>query len=226
MMQYSKKALENLQNSLQNREDFLPFDFLGRSLSYNPYMPRALVSDFAREGKIAKKSFALSAFEYDKLAFVVNLDTQFVRVDFSSLYEVGPVTTDVFDCVTQLRRYSEKFIIHNDIFLSQYQILESCIYGSDCVILDPQILGKELAGMCEFATRLALIPIVKISSLEDIKSAIFAKAQIFYIVSDFSNLISSIPNSKIILSDLSPTITTLDEKNSYGVDMFFIHTTF
>lgn len=223
-MQYSEKTLENIQNSLQAREDFLPFDFLGRSLSYNPYMPRALVSDFAREGKIAKKSFALNAFDYDKLAFVVNLDTQFVRVDFDSLYELGPVTTDVFDCLTQLRRYSDKLIIHNDIFLSQYQILESCIYGGDCVVLDPQILGKELANMCEFATRLAMIPIVKISSLEDIKSAIFAKAQVFYIVSDFSNLISSVPNSKIILSDCSAAITTLDEKNSYGVDMFFVHT--
>lgn len=223
-MQYSEKTLENLHKSLQAREDFLPFDFLGRSLSYNPYMPRALVSDFAREGKIAKKCFALSAFDYDKLAFVANLDTQFVRVDFSSLYEMSPVSTDVFDCLTQLRRYSEKLIIHNDIFLSQYQILESCIYGSDCIVLDPQILSKELASMCEFATRLALIPIVKISSLEDIKAAIFAKAQIFYIVSDFSNLIGSIPNSKMILSDLPPAITTLDEKNSYGVDMFFVHT--
>lgn len=222
-MQYCKKTLENLQNSLQAREDFLPFDFLGRSLSYNPYMPRALVGDFAREGKIAKKCSALNAFEYDKLAFVANLDTQFIRVDFSSLYELGPVTTDVFDCITQLRRYSEKLIIHNDIFLSQYQILESCIYGSDCVVLDPQILGKELASMCEFATRLALIPIVKVSSIEDIKSAIFAKAQIFYIVSDFSNFIGSIPNSKIILSDLPLDMTTLDEKNSYGVDMFFVH---
>lgn len=222
-MQYSQKTLSNVQKGLQDREDFLPFDFLGRSLSYNPYMPRAVGKDFAREGDVAKKCLALDAFDSSKLAFVANLDTEVVSVDFTPLYEEGPITSDAFDCLTALRRYSKKLIIHNDIFLSQYQILESCIYGSDCVVLDPEILGKELSGMCEFATRLALIPIVKISSLKDIKAAIFAKAEIFYIVGDFSDLIGSIPNSKVILADLPPHIAIPDKENSYGVDMFFVH---
>ncbi|MDO7252306.1 hypothetical protein [Helicobacter cappadocius] len=221
-MQYSQKSFENLKKSLKNREEFLPFDFLGRSLSYNPYMPRALIEDFKRDGKIAKKCFALPAFGYDNLAFAASLNSEVIRVDFSSLYEDNILGADAFDCLTQLRRYSEKIIIHNDIFLNQYQVLESCIYGSDCVVFDAGILAKELSKMCEFATRLGLVPIVKISSLRDIKMAIFARAQILYIAQDFSNLIASIPNSKIVLCDLSAEVSELDEKNSYGVDMFFV----
>ncbi|WP_257874278.1 hypothetical protein [Helicobacter sp. 13S00482-2] len=222
MMHYSLKTFENLKKSIQRREGLLPFDFLGRTLAYNPYVPRALVSDLARDGKIAKKCFNYPAFSYERLSFVIDLDSEFIMVDFRTTYEENILGAGDFDCLTQLRRYSQKFIIHNDIFLNEYQILESCIYGSDCIVLDAEILGKDLASMCEFAIRLALIPIVKITSLKNLKSAIFAKAQVFYITQDFSNLIASVPNSKIILCDLPSDVSELDEKSSYGVDMFFV----
>ncbi|WP_180675710.1 indole-3-glycerol phosphate synthase [Helicobacter sp. 11S03491-1] len=202
----------------------MSFDLLGRSLSYNPYIPRAQAHDFARKKNelIAKKAIISPPLVEEELFLIDTLDAKAIMIDFTSIYEQNIPDKNIFDSLTLLRRYTKKLIIHNDIFISPYQLLESVIYGSDCVILEVNVLNKELKNMCAFALRLGLLPIVKIYSLQELKKAILAKAQMIYIAQDFSNLISYVPNSKIIFCDLSSNITSLDEKISYGVDIFFM----
>ncbi|PAF50505.1 hypothetical protein [Helicobacter sp. 13S00477-4] len=222
VMPYPTSTLKNLKQSLKNREDFLSFDFLGRSLAYNPYMPRAEIFDFKREQDIAGKILFIESFDYEDIAGILDFGSDMIAIDFTSIYEKNIPSVDAFDCLTHLRRYTQALIIHNDIFLNQYQLLESAIYGSDCVVLDAGILGKELDMMCDFALRLSLVPIVKVASIEELKRAIFAKVDIFYIIDDFSNLLSALPNSKIVLRDLPIGIQSIDKKISYGVDKFLI----
>ncbi|PAF46870.1 hypothetical protein BKH41_08355 [Helicobacter sp. 12S02232-10] len=223
-MSYTSKSLENLKQSLKDREKLLSFDFLGRSLAYNPYMPRAQVCDFKRskEQDIADKMLFCPPFSDEKLSFLLKYDSKAIALDFTSVYEQGAPPIEVFDCLAHLRRYSEKFIIHSDIFIQPYQLLESVVYGSDGVILEAGLLGKDLGSMYDFARRLGLLAIVKITSLKELKAAIFVKAEMIYIAQDFSNLLSFCPNSKIIFCDLPLENFDLNKKSSYGVDMFLV----
>ncbi|PAF44678.1 indole-3-glycerol phosphate synthase [Helicobacter sp. 11S02596-1] len=225
MKPYSHKSLENLKQSLKNKQERLAFDFLGRSLAYNPYMPRAEALDFKREAKqnIAGNILFCPPFSYEKLSFLPD-NIKAIAIDFTPMYVSGVPTAEALDCLSALRRYSDKYIIHNDMFIDPYQLLESVVYGSDGVILEAGLLGKDLASMCDFASRLGLVVIVKITSPEELKAAIFAKAQILYIAKDFSSLLGLIPNSKIIFSDgnVGDDSVDLKQKNSYGVDMFLV----
>lgn len=214
-----EESLKNLALGLKIQQEIMPFDFLGRSLSYNPYMPRSNKIDFKRETYMPKKALKISPFE--NLETIDFSEGDFIMIDFSLCYQKGIVSIEIFDYLGHLRRYSDKIIIHNDLFISEYQILQSVFYGSDCVILDTKLLGQNLKKIAEFAARLGLCVIVKVSNLDELKKAIFAKIDLIYITQDFSNLIKSTPNSKIIFSDLKNG-EKINEKNSYGVDVFFI----
>lgn len=195
----------------------MSFDELGRSLSYNPYLPRARREDFARgfEQEVAYQVLVISPFEQN-FSRVIDFVSQAVLVDFVPLYKKVLPIQESLDKLAQLRRYSQKFIIHSDIFLKPYQLLESVVYGSDCVLLDACI--ENLGDMYDFAVRLGLLPIVKITSAAELKRAIFAKAEMIYIAQNFSTLLSMVPNSKVIFADLVSQV--LDKENSYGVDVF------
>lgn len=212
-------ALKNAKESLKNREKFLSFDELGRSLSYNPFLPRARLEDFARgcDQEVANKTLVITPLEQD-IAKVIDFPSRAVLVDFIPLYEKATLAQESFDRLAQLRRYTQKLIIHSDIFLKPYQLLESAIYGSDCVLLDACM--KDIGKMCEFALRLGLLPIVKVTSASELKRAIFAKFEMIYIAQNFSTLLSMVPNSKIIFADLAVE-EVLDKEKSYGVDVFF-----
>ncbi|PAF47858.1 hypothetical protein BKH46_03240 [Helicobacter sp. 12S02634-8] len=223
MKPYPAKYFENLKQSLQKKEEFLPFDFLGRSLAYNPYTPRAQATSFqrAKDSTTAGKIIFCEPFAYEGLLALSTSNTQAVVIDFTAIYGREVPSVAAFDCITQLRRYSERLIIHSDIFISPYQLLESVIYGSDCVILEAGVLGEELASMCAFASRVGLVPIVKITTAHELKAAIFAKAEVIYIARDFDDLLKLVPNSKIIFRDM-PLGCDGDTKSSYGVDMFLV----
>lgn len=59
--------------------------------------------------------------------------------------ELGVIIADTtllsdISLVATLRRYLPYLIIHKDIFISKYQILESAVYGADMIVLDASIL--------------------------------------------------------------------------------------
>ncbi|AFI05487.1 beta/alpha barrel domain-containing protein [Helicobacter cetorum] len=142
------KILENLQKSLTLKESMLSYEMLGKSLSYNPYLPRAISKTkdyvFLTPGEIREKLLNES------------IDTECVIVNFKKLYEVGVPSVFDLEILGLLRRHASSFIIHDDFLMSHYQLLESVIQGSDGVILDEMLLKEDLKDMIEFALRLGL----------------------------------------------------------------------
>ncbi|GAA7072101.1 hypothetical protein Kyoto47B_01800 [Helicobacter pylori] len=140
--------LENLQKSLALKEGMLSYEMLGKSLSYNPYLPRVIpqikdcvfVTPDEVLGKLLKE----------------NTRTECVIVNFKGLYEIGAPSVFDLEVLGLLRRHASSLIVHQDLFISHYQLLESLVQGSDGVILDEELLKEDLKGMVEFAWRLGL----------------------------------------------------------------------
>ncbi|WRE23712.1 indole-3-glycerol phosphate synthase [Helicobacter pylori] len=142
------EILENLQKSLALKEGMLSYEMLGKSLSYNPYLPRVIpqikdcvfVTPDEVLGKLLKE----------------NTHTDCVIVNFKGLYEIGAPSVFDLEVLGLLRRHASSLIVHQDLFISHYQLLESLVQGSDGVILDEELLKEDLKGMAEFSWRLGL----------------------------------------------------------------------
>ncbi|WP_104744883.1 indole-3-glycerol phosphate synthase [Helicobacter acinonychis] len=140
--------LENLQKSLALKEGMLSYEMLGKSLSYNPYLPRVI-------SKTKNYVFVTPSEVLEKL-LQENTHTDCVIINFKGLYELG--TPSVFDLevLGLLRRHASSMIVQQDFFISHYQLLESLVQGTDGVILDEGLLKEDLKGMIDFACRLGL----------------------------------------------------------------------
>ncbi len=140
--------LENLQKSLVLKESMLSYEMLGKSLSYNPYLPRVIPQTkdcvFVTPNEILGKLLEEGA------------HTECVIVNFKGLYEIGVPSVFDLEILGLLRRHASSLIVHQDLFISHYQLLESLVQGSDGVILDEGFLQKDLKSMVEFAWRLGL----------------------------------------------------------------------
>ncbi|MGL2776298.1 indole-3-glycerol phosphate synthase [Helicobacter pylori] len=140
--------LENLQKSLALKEGMLSYEMLGKSLSYNPYLPRVIPQ--------TKDCVFVTPDEVLEKLLKENTHTDCVIVNFKGLYEIGVPSVFDLEVLGLLRRHASSLIIHQDFFISHYQLLESLVQGSDGVILDEELLKEDLKGMVEFAWRLGL----------------------------------------------------------------------
>ena len=111
---------------------------------------------------------------------------------------------DILENLTFVRRYVNVPLIFNYPIIDTYQILESLVFGADCIILTPSLLSqKNLKELSDFAIKIGLERIFTINSKEDLSKAIFAKADILNLQNN-SNLIPLIPQNKIILAKKNP----------------------
>ncbi len=140
--------LENLQKSLALKEGMLSYEMLGKSLSYNPYLPRVIPQ--------IKDCVFVTPDEVLGKLLEENTRTECVVVNFKGLYEIGAPSVFDLEVLGLLRRHASSLIVHQDLFISHYQLLESLVQGSDGVILDEELLKEDLKGMAEFAWRLGL----------------------------------------------------------------------
>ncbi|PUD54833.1 indole-3-glycerol phosphate synthase [Helicobacter pylori] len=140
--------LENLQKSLALKEGMLSYEMLGKSLSYNPYLPRVIPQ--------TKDCVFVTPDEVLEKLLKENTHTDCVIVNFKGLYEIGVPSVFDLEVLGLLRRHASSLIVHEDLFISHYQLLESLVQGSDGVILDEELLKEDLKGMVEFAWRLGL----------------------------------------------------------------------
>lgn len=132
---------------VKRRESQIDLGVLGRSLSCNPLMPR----DFS----------TLSNFNATQIATIKS------ESDLHALNQIqspqnGAIIVDTalqkdISLVANARHYTAFLIIHKDIFISTYQILESLVYGADCVVLSPDILeANSLEMLQNYARHLGL----------------------------------------------------------------------
>ncbi len=140
--------LENLQKSLALKEGMLSYEMLGKSLSYNPYLPRVIPQ--------IKDCVFVTPDEVLGKLLEENTRTECVVVNFKGLYEIGAPSVFDLEVLGLLRRHTSSLIVHQDLFISHYQLLESLVQGSDGVVLDEELLKEDLKGMVEFAWRLGL----------------------------------------------------------------------
>lgn len=152
------------------------------------------------------------------------LDTSIVYTDMymdKSSDDGNPNAQDSMLClesVALLRRHSALPIIHSDIFLECYQILESALYGADALLMPMRFIeDKSLKELLHFAHRLGLAVFVAISDKNELKRAIFCGANMLFVPQDaYNELLGLIPNTQVIATSHT------DDASDYGVDMWIL----
>ncbi|BCZ19263.1 indole-3-glycerol phosphate synthase [Helicobacter sp. NHP19-012] len=214
--------IDNLKALLKLKQEIRPFELLGRSLAYNPYLPRLSLEQLKRpkETPLAHALLALDL-RQDLEQFLKNLqkaqESQALALllDFTPLYAKEP-SLEMLDLLGYVRRLCTKPLISKDLIVDRYQILEALVYGVDALVLDPSLLQKDLKDMLAYTTHLGLLGIVQVASVADLKNAILARARALYIVQDFKEILQLVPQGLVILKDLNNP--PIDPTNSYGVD--------
>ncbi|RDU65617.1 hypothetical protein [Helicobacter sp. MIT 14-3879] len=180
------KSIKQVKENVLKRNSELDFELLGRSLSCNPFMPREIYS-----GIYFKDGYHfLDAIEIDNEKMIAN--------DLKVNNIVANTLKNNIDLISYIRHYSPYFIIHKDIIISKYQILESLVYGSDCVILSSCVLNKDsFLELFNYAIHLGLNVAIFAEDKDSIKFANDIGINLF-ILQD-SLLKEFIANNKIII---------------------------
>ncbi len=237
------EIIRRTKEDLKRRKKEMPFDWLGRSLAYNPYMPRdvrpyltstpedpyriiAEVKKASPSKGVIREEFdpVMIAFEYTKAgadAISVLTEPHFFQGDLEYL--------------TQIRRYVPTPLLRKDFIIDTYQLLEALVYGADFVLLIAKALSKkQLKELLNYTWHLGMNALVEIHDKEDLTKAIFAGADIIGInhrnLETFEmdmglteRLMPLIPNGKIIVAESGiDTPETIEALHEAGADAFLI----
>lgn len=237
------EIIRKTKDDLEKKKKTYTMDWLGRSLSYNPFMPRDV------------KPFLCASPEnpYRIIAEVKKASPSkgIIKEDFDPLmiakaYELGGA--DAISVLTEphyfqgdleylagIRRYVPTPLLRKDFIVDEYQVLEALVYGADFILLIAKALSKqELKKLLEYALRLGLEVLVEIHDKEDLIKAIFAGAVIIGInhrnletfemdMSLSEKLMPLIPNGKIIVAESGlKDKATIEHLSKIGVDAFLI----
>ncbi|MDE5602515.1 MAG: hypothetical protein K2I71_01130 [Helicobacter sp.] len=191
-----------LQKQIEQKKQNYPEEWLGRSLAYTPYQPRP-ISDILRKTQ---------TFTPKNLYYLPD-SKDFLEIAISKAQHHSALLLDSLENLTYIRRYVNLPLIFNAPIIDTYQILESLVYGADCISLRSAIVSqKNLKTLSDFSVKLGMESIFLIHSKEDLTKAIFAGATLLAV--EDTNLIPLIPNNKIILA-----YTTSTHK---GIDSFIL----
>jgi len=235
--------IKKTKEDLEKRKKDYPLDLLGRSLAYNPFVPK----------DVHKALKATSDNPYRIIAEVKKASPSkgIIREDFEPVviaqaYEKGGasalsiLTEPHFfkgdkEYLGSIRRYSSLPLLRKDFIIDKYQLVEALVYGADFVLLIAKALSrKELKELVGYAHHLGLEALVEIHDKTDLIKAIFAGANIIGInhrnletfemdMSLTEKLVPLIPNSKIIVAESG--ITTHEmvvELSKVGADAFLV----
>ncbi|OPX27835.1 MAG: indole-3-glycerol phosphate synthase [Campylobacteraceae bacterium 4484_166] len=234
-----KKTKEELEKTKTN----YPLEWLGRSLSYNPYPPRdvktALKSTDEKkiriiaEVKKASPSKGVICKDFDPMQIAHNY-SQGGADAISVLTEPFWFKGDI-EYLTQIRRYNQTPLLRKDFIIDKYQIVQALVYGADFILLIAKALStKELKELYDYALYVGLDVLVEIHDKEDLKKAMKCGANIIGInhrnLETFKidmklcyQLIPMIPNGKIIVAESGVNKReTIDELSKIGVDAFLV----
>ncbi len=231
------------KDDLQKRQKEFPLEWLGRSLAYNPFIPK----------DVKKALRATEENPYRVIAEVKKASPSkgVIREDFEPLsiaqaYQQGGA--DALSILTEphyfkgdkeylgmIRRYSSLPLLRKDFIIDKYQLVEALVYGADFVLLIAAALSKkELKELYEYALHLGLDVLVEIHDKSDLIKAMFSGADIIGInhrnletfeidMSLSSKLIPLIPNGKIIVAESGiETHEMVVELSKIGADAFLV----
>ncbi len=238
-----EKIIKKTKEDLEKTKVDYPLEWLGRSLSYNPYPPRdvknILKSTSEKKIKIiaeikkASPSKGVICEDFDPIQIAYNYSKGGADA-ISVLTEPHWFAGDI-EYLTQIRRYSQTPLLRKDFIIDKYQIVQALVYGADFILLIAKALStKELKQLYDYALYVGLDVLVEIHDKDDLKKAIRCGANIIGInhrnleTFEFDmrlcyDLIPMIPNGKIIVAESGvDDRQTIDEISSIGADAFLI----
>lgn len=237
------KIVAKTKEDLEKRKKEYSYDWLGRSLAYNNYPPRDVLTHLKAtedepyriisEVKKASPSKGVIEPNFDPLATAQAYERGGANA-ISVLTEPHFFQGSI-DYLTNIRRYVATPLLRKDFIIDKYQVLEAVVYGADFILLIAKILSKnELKELLEFARHLGMEALIEVHDKEDLTKAIYAGAVIIGVnhrnLEDFSmdmeltkKLIPLMPNGKIIVAESGiENKEIIKELSSVGVDAFLI----
>ena len=243
MAQILDEIIKKTREDLEKRKVDYPVEWLGRSLAFNPFVPKDVQS-------------ALRSTEENPYRIIAEIKKAspskgVIREDFDPMeiaqaYERGGA--DSLSILTEphffqgdkeylgmVRRYVSIPLLRKDFIVDKYQIVEALAFGADYILLIAKALSrKELKELYNYALHLGLEVLVEVHDKSDLIKATFAGATIIGInhrnLETFEmdmrlteKLIPLIPNGKIIVAESGITDhETVVELSKMGADAFLV----
>lgn len=243
MAQILDEILKKTRADLEKRKVEYPLEWLGRSLAYNPFVPKDV--------KSALRSTPENPYRIIAEVKKASPSKGVIREDFDPMliaqqYEKGGA--DSLSILTEphffqgdkeylgmVRRYVNLPLLRKDFIVDKYQLVEALAFGADYVLLIAAALSrKELKELYDYALHLGLDVLVEVHDKSDLIKATFAGADIIGInhrnletfemdMSLSAKLIPLIPNGKIIVAESGITEhETVVELSKIGADAFLV----
>ena len=237
------EIIKKTKEDLKERKAKYSMDWLGRSLSFNPFMPRDIKPYLTAtkenpyriiaEVKKASPSKGIIREDFDPL-FIAKEYEKGGASAISVLTEPHYFKGDI-EYLTGIRRYVGTPLLRKDFIVDEYQVLEALVYGADFLLLIAKALSKkELKSLLEYTWRLGMEALVEIHDKEDLTKAIFAGANIIGVnhrnletfemdMNLTEKLMPLIPNGKIIVAESGLNDKeTIEHLSKVGADAFLI----
>jgi indole-3-glycerol phosphate synthase len=235
--------IKKTKEDLAKREKDFPLEWLGRSLSFNPYPPRDVKPFLTATKEDPYKIIAeIKKASPSKGVIREDFDPLFIAQEYSraGVDAISVLTEPHFfqgdiEYLTGIRRYVPTPLLRKDFIVSEYQLVEALVYGADFVLLIAKALSKkELKDLLNYTWHLGMNALVEIHDKEDLTKAIFAGADIIGVnhrnletfemdMSLTSKLMPLIPNGKIIVAESGINDKeTIEGLSKEGVDAFLI----
>lgn len=235
--------IKKTKEDLKKRKKEFPLDWLGRSLAYNPFVPRP-VEDILRSNEenpykiiaeVKKASPSKGVIREDFDPIFIAKEYQKGGADALSVLTEPHFFQGDIEYLTQIRRYVPMPLLRKDFIIDKYQLVEALVYGADFVLLIAKALTrKELKELLEYAWHLGLEALVEIHDKKDLIKAIFAGANIIGInhrdLETFNmdmtlseRLIPLMPKGKIIVAESGiNSFEQIKNLHKIGVDAFLV----
>ncbi len=237
------EIVKKTKDDLEKRKKEFSLDWLGRSLAYNPFMPKdvhaALKSTeenpyrIIAEVKKASPSRGVIREDFDPIVIAQSYEKG--GADALSILTEPHYFQGSKEYLGMVRRYVNIPLLRKDFIIDKYQIVEALVFGADFVLLIAKALSrKELKDLLGYAYHLGLEALVEIHDKTDLIKAIFAGANIIGInhrnLKTFEmdmklseKLVPLIPNGKIIVVESGiKDHETVVELSKAGADAFLV----
>jgi len=237
------EIIKKTREDLEKRKIDYSIDWLGRSLAFNPFVPKDVHSmlkstvdnpyRIIAEVKKASPSKGIIREDFDPMIIAQAYEKGGASA-LSILTEPHYFQGDK-EYLGMVRRYVNLPLLRKDFIIDKYQLVEALAYGADFVLLIAKALSrKDLKDLLQYSHHLGLEVLVEIHDKTDLVKAIFAGANIIGInhrnLDTFEmdmrlsqKLIPLIPNGKIIVAESGINDhETVVELSNYGADAFLV----
>jgi len=237
------EIIKKTREDVEKRKKEYPLEWLGRSLSFNPFIPKDVQSALRStednpyriiaEVKKASPSKGIIREDFDP----VLIAQQYTEggADALSILTEPHFFQGSLDYLGMIRRYVSVPLLRKDFIIDKYQLVEALAFGADFVLLIAKALSrKELKELYNYALHLGLEVLVEVHDKADLVKAMFAGANIIGInhrnletfkmdMNLSEKLIPLIPNGKIIVAESGINDhETVVELGKVGADAFLV----